>query len=190
MRQKVEYGGEVNMQQKGFTLIELMVVVAVVGILAAVAIPSYVNYTVRAKVSEAFSVIGPWKMEMQEYFFLNGKFPSKGCNSCIGMGTDGDCGKSLRAGTDCSFGRSEIGNYVKNIHIGGRVELEKDQDLIITFNKNAGPAANKRIALRAVNTGNTIQWVCSSMASMDPSALDEKYLPSNCKKYLSCPLCK
>ena len=178
------------MQQKGFTLIELMIVVAVVGILATVAIPSYTNYTVKAKVSEAFSVIGPWKMEMQEYFFLNGRFPRKGCNSCIGMGTDGDCGKSLRAGTACSFGRSGIGNYVKNIHIGGRVELEKDQDLIITFNENAGPAADKRIALRAVNAGGAIQWICSSMASMDPSALDPKYLPSSCNKYLYCPACK
>ena len=177
------------MQQKGFTLIELMIVVAIVGILATVAIPAYSNYTVKAKISEAFSVIGPWKIGMMEYFFMNGEFPRKGCNSCIGMGSDGDCGSSLRAGTFCSFGRSGIGTYVKNIHIGGRVELEKDQDLIITFNENAGPAADKRIALRAVNAGGAIQWICSSMASMDPSALDPKYLPSSCNKYLYCPAC-
>ena len=86
------------MKQKGFTLIELMIVVSIVGILATVAIPAYSNYTVKAKISEAFSVIGPWKIGMMEYFFMNGEFPKKGCNSCIGMGSDGDCGKSLRAG--------------------------------------------------------------------------------------------
>ena len=177
------------MKQKGFTLIELMIVVSIVGILATVAIPAYSNYTVKAKISEAFSVIGPWKIGMMEYFFMNGEFPKKGCNSCIGMGSDGDCGKSLRAGKSCSFGKNGIGTYVKNIHIGGRVELEKDQDLIITFNKNAGAAAGKRIALRAVNAGGAIQWVCSSMASMDPSALAPKYLPSSCNKYLYCPAC-
>ena len=108
---------------------------------------------------------------------------------CIGMGSDGDCGSSLRAGTSCSFGKSGIGNYVQNIHIGGRVVLKEDQDLIITFNENAGAAAGKRIALRAVNAGGAIQWICSSMASMDPSALSPKYLPSSCNKYLYCPAC-
>ena len=177
------------MKQKGFTLIELMIVVSIVGILATVAIPAYSNYTVKAKISEAFSVIGPWKIGMMEYFFMNGEFPKKGCNSCIGMGSDGDCGKSLRAGKSCSFGKNGIGTYVQNIHIGGRVALKEDQDLIITFNKNAGAAAGKRIALRAVNTGGAIAWVCSSMASMDPSALSPKYLPSSCNKYLYCPGC-
>ena len=58
------------MKQKGFTIIELMIVVSIVGILATVAIPAYSNYTVKAKISEAFSVIGPWKIGNDGIFLL------------------------------------------------------------------------------------------------------------------------
>lgn len=59
-------------QQKGFTLIELMIVVAIIGILAAVALPAYQDYTVRAKVSEAITAIGPAKELLSESFQANG----------------------------------------------------------------------------------------------------------------------
>lgn len=59
-------------QQKGFTLIELMIVVAIIGILAAIALPAYQDYTVRAKVSEALSAMGPVKELLSESFQANG----------------------------------------------------------------------------------------------------------------------
>lgn len=59
-------------RQKGFTLIELMIVVAIVGILAAIALPAYQDYTVRAKVSEALTAIGPAKELLSESFQANG----------------------------------------------------------------------------------------------------------------------
>ena len=61
--------------QKGFTLIELMIVVAIIGILAALAIPAYTDYTIKAKVSEAASLSGAVKTATEVYFSENGTLP-------------------------------------------------------------------------------------------------------------------
>ena len=60
----------------GFTLIELMIVVAIIGILAAVAIPSYQDYTARAQVSEALTLTSGYKTAVTEYYTNNGVFPA------------------------------------------------------------------------------------------------------------------
>jgi type IV pilus assembly protein PilA len=61
--------------QKGFTLIELMIVVAIIGILAAIAIPAYQNYTIRAQVTEGLNMAGGWKAAIAEYYANNGTWP-------------------------------------------------------------------------------------------------------------------
>ena len=62
--------------QKGFTLIELMIVVAIIGILAAVAIPAYQDYTSRAQVSEGVELLAGLKVDIVDYYGQNGKFPT------------------------------------------------------------------------------------------------------------------
>ena len=65
-------------KQSGFTLIELMIVVAIIGVLSAVAIPQYQNYVARAQVSEGFSLLGSGKMAVAEYYNENGELMARG----------------------------------------------------------------------------------------------------------------
>ena len=65
-------------QQKGFTLIELMIVIAIIGILAAIAIPAYQDYTIRSKVSEGLNLAGAAKLAVAETYDSKGGMPTQG----------------------------------------------------------------------------------------------------------------
>ncbi|EMS1780320.1 pilin, partial [Neisseria gonorrhoeae] len=77
-----------NTLQKGFTLIELMIVIAIVGILAAVALPAYQDYTARAQVSEAILLAEGQKSAVTEYYLNNGKWPAD--NGAAGVASSGE----------------------------------------------------------------------------------------------------
>ncbi|ENW1101535.1 pilin, partial [Neisseria gonorrhoeae] len=77
-----------NTLQKGFTLIELMIVIAIVGILAAVALPAYQDYTARAQVSEAILLAEGQKSAVTEYYLNHGKWPENNTSAGVASASE------------------------------------------------------------------------------------------------------
>jgi type IV pilus assembly protein PilA len=88
-----------NRMQKGFTLIELMIVVAIIGILAAIAIPAYQDFTIRSKVTELINAAGVCKTSVSEYYQAKGQFPGAADSGCSTDGTANSAAPTVTAGT-------------------------------------------------------------------------------------------
>ncbi len=137
---------------QGFTLIELMIVVAIIGILAAIAIPLYQRYTIRAQVAEGLNLTAPFKTAVAEFVNSNGAFPND--NADAGLSDPG----------------KYIGKYVNSVSVNGAV-------VSIQFGNDAHVRINGQpVILTAMNSGGSVNWICTSggvIASM--------YLPSSCQ---------
>ena len=140
-------------KQQGFTLIELMIVVAIIGILAAIAIPAYQDYTIRAQVSEGINLASGAKAAISEYFMDSGALPAS--NSEAGLEASGNI----------------TGNYASSVAVaaGGVVT--------VTYN---GPEVNAQIAgqqltLTPTTNAGSVQWACLN------TTLAAKHVPSACR---------
>jgi type IV pilus assembly protein PilA len=162
--------------QKGFTLIELMIVVAIIGILAAIAIPAYQNYTIRSQVTEGLSLADGWKTGISEFYAQNGAFPT-GCSAT----GDAPNGIMVCAG-------ATTGKYVTGVIVGAL-----PGQIVITY----GGQANAKIAglkldiSPGLSSNADVVWICGKAGVVGMTALAQappndatdvpvQYLPGAC----------
>jgi type IV pilus assembly protein PilA len=140
--------------QQGFTLIELMIVVAIIGILAAIAIPAYQDYTVRAKVSEPMTFLDAAKVSVAEYYQSQGRMPT----SLTAAGVTAATSQYIQ-GVSYTGTSSTVGTITVRINsLGGSTSA--GQTLIL---QGAG------------TTEGTVNWNCKG------GNVAAKYRPANCR---------
>ncbi|HEZ5702657.1 TPA: pilin [Neisseria meningitidis] len=160
-----------NTLQKGFTLIELMIVIAIVGILAAVALPAYQDYTARAQVSEAILLAEGQKSAVTEYYLNHGEWP--GDNSSAGVASS----STIK------------GKYVKEVTVANGVITATM--LSSGVNKEI---QGKKLSLWAKRQDGSVKWFCGQPVTRNDTAkddvtadtttntkIDTKHLPSTCR---------
>lgn len=139
--------------QKGFTLIELMIVVAIIGILAAVALPAYQDYTKRSHVSEGLALAGGAKTAVTEYYSDKGQWPTT--NAQAGLAPEG----------------SISGNAVTKVAVGASGLIT------VTFNTKVETA--KVLVLKPdASAGGSVKWDCKPAAG---TTVNVKFLPATCR---------
>ncbi|ENV5512975.1 pilin, partial [Neisseria gonorrhoeae] len=140
-----------NTLQKGFTLIELMIVIAIVGILAAVALPAYQDYTARAQVSEAILLAEGQKSAVTEYYLNHGEWPKD--NTSAGVAS---------SPTDIK------GKYVKEVKVeNGVVTATMKSDGV---NKEI---QGKKLSLWGRRENGSVKWFCGQPVKHDKAANDD-----------------
>jgi type IV pilus assembly protein PilA len=141
--------------QQGFTLIELMIVVAIIGILAAIAIPAYQDYTIRSKVTEMINAAGVCKTSVAEYYQSLGAFPSSATQAgCSDIGTANTVAPAVNA--------------------SGQITINASGTLATQLGSNNTFGYTPKTA----SAGAPITaWVCNAA----PTNILTKYLPATCR---------
>ena len=158
--------------QKGFTLIELMIVIAIIGILAVIALPAYQDYTARAQVSEAISLMEGQKSAVVEYYADKGKWPTNNAEAGIAAAAD------------------IKGKYVAQVEVGGdgvitaKMKTTDVNKEIVGKTVSLTPTATTTTASAtpggtATATANgSFTWTCTPGAT---DGVATKFLPSSCR---------
>ncbi len=161
--------------QKGFTLIELMIVIAIIGILAAIAIPAYQNYTIRAQVTEGLSLASGLKTDIEQYYSDSGNWPT-GLTSMSSQGVSNVTGKYVKS-VQVNNGTIEVhygpnaSSYIQNDVLAIQPVLDQNHDIIWVCGNAAVPAST----ITTDGAGQT------STAATGTTTVSNTYLPSSCR---------
>lgn len=142
--------------QKGFTLIELMIVIAIVGILAAVALPAYQDYTARAQMSEALTLAEGQKSAVVEYYSDNGTFPKTNASAGIANAS------------------TIKGKYVQKVEVNGDATSATITSTMKSSSVN-NDIKGKTLVLVGKQNSGSFSWECKK------GTVDDKFLPSSCR---------
>ncbi|TVS13497.1 MAG: prepilin-type N-terminal cleavage/methylation domain-containing protein [Wenzhouxiangella sp.] len=156
---------------RGFTLIELMIVMAILAILLATAIPAYQNFTIRASVSEALAGLAPIKTDLAEFYVRNGRFPVSGEREQFQI-TPADQHPTFR-----NLNVHGVGACNANAGCAqSRVEVQLQRRVY----RGVGGDSHSQMRLEGLASPNgTITWKCGPR---DVQPLKPEWLPATCRE--------